>query len=347
MTLPSTVRVRSSTAATRTDVRVEVTRGDLTESVHAIAACAVDAAGRVVLASGDIDAPVYLRSTAKPFIAAAVIAAGVQERFSLERHEIAIMAASHCGESFHVEAVRSILRKVGMTEDALQCGAHEPYNADAARALRSAGLHATPIHNNCSGKHAGILALCKVLGADPSTYLDPGNPAQQLILAFCARVSGQRIEDFPIGVDGCGIPVYATPLRNAAMSYMRLATLSGMDEREIGALQIVREAMMAYPEYGSGTGEFDAALTRAGAGSIACKGGAEGVHGDALIDGGVGLALKVIDGAERAHAPAVIEALLRLEAFSPSQGTLLERFSQPILRNRAGRTVGQIRAMRT
>ncbi|MDQ2872583.1 MAG: asparaginase [Candidatus Eremiobacteraeota bacterium] len=325
-----------------TETRVEVTRGDLAESMHEIAACAVDAKGQVVLAAGNIDKPVYLRSTAKPFIAAAAIAAGVREQFELERHEIAVMAGSHSGEPFHIGAVRAILYKIGMTEDALQCGAHEPYNADAAAELRSAGLPATAIYNNCSGKHAGILALCKAIGANTATYLQPNNPAQQQILAFCAGVSDARLEDLPVGVDGCGIPVYAAPLRNVAISYMRLATLSGMDEQHTSALHIVRDAMIAYPEYGSGTGEFDAALMAAGAGSIACKGGAEGVHGDALIGPGIGMALKVLDGAERASAPAVIAILQRLGALSQSQMELLEPFSRPILHNRAGLEVGQI-----
>ena len=316
------------------------------ESVHAIAACASDARGSVLCAIGDIDAPVFLRSTAKPFIAAAAIAAGAAERFGLEQREIAVMSASHAGQPFHVEAVRSILQKTGMDESALQCGVHAPYNAQAAHDLEAAGVQPTALHNNCSGKHAGILALCKILGADPATYLEPANPAQQRILEMCARMSDQRVEDFPLGVDGCGIPVYATPLRNAALSFARLASLEGISESDARALRTVRDAMVAYPECVSGTGEFDARLMEAGAGMLACKAGAEGVHGAALIDAGVGLVVKVGDGAARGRGPAVLSILRALELLPEAALTKLADLERPIVYNRAGRAVGEVRAAR-
>jgi L-asparaginase II len=321
---------------------VIVRRGGRIESIHHVAACAVDADGDVQLALGDIEAPFYLRSAAKPFIAATALATGVAERFGLETHEIAVMTASHNGQPQHIEAVRSILQKIGLDETALRCGPHEPYDEDAKKALRHSGIEPRPIHNNCSGKHAGILALCRTLGADTASYLSAENPAQTMILATCAAISGDPEATFRIGVDGCGIPAYATSLRHAATSYMRLATLSGVEEPLATALRTVREAMIAYPEYMSGTGEFDAALMRAGDGAIACKGGAEGVHGSAVIDAGIGMVLKVIDGAERARPPASIALLSRLGALDPSQVTELTSFSQPALHNRAGTLVGEI-----
>ncbi|HET9096130.1 MAG TPA: asparaginase [Candidatus Baltobacteraceae bacterium] len=326
---------------------VEVTRGGMVESFHHVAACAMDAEHNVIFSAGDIDAPVYLRSTAKPFIAAAAIAAGARERFGLEPREIAVMAASHTGQAFHVEAVRSILAKIGMSESALQCGAHEPYNAEAAAQLREAGGTPGAVHNNCSGKHAGILALCKTIGADPATYLEVVNPAQQCILELCARMSDQRVEDFALGVDGCGIPVYATPMRAAALSFMRFATLSGIDERDASALRVVRDAMTAHPEYVSGTDEFDTRLMAAGAGSVACKGGAEGVHGSAFIERGVGMVCKVLDGSSRGRAPAVLSAARQMGLLDEQALTYLADFERPIVYNRAGRAVGEVRAAST
>ena len=296
---------------------------------------------------GDIDAPVYLRSTAKPFIAATAIAAGVRERFGLEPREIAVMAASHTGQPFHVEAVQSILRKIGLDESWLQCGIHVPYNAEAAHALEEAHAKPTALHNNCSGKHAGILALCKAIGADPATYMEVANPAQQEILAFCSRMSDVAVEDLPLGVDGCGIPVYAVPLRNAALSFMRFARLEGINAADRHALRIVRDAMIEYPEYVSGTGEFDARLMQAGEGTVACKAGAEGVHGAALIDAGAGMALKVIDGASRGRAPAVLSILRREGLLSEQALTKLADLERPIVYNRAGRVVGEVRATGT
>lgn len=307
----------------------------------------MDAKYNVIFSAGDIDAPVYLRSSAKPFIAAAAIAAGARERFGLEPQEIAVMAASHTGQAFHVEAVRSILAKIGMDEDALQCGAHAPYNERAAHDLQTAGIAPSAVHNNCSGKHAGILALCKLIGADPAAYLEVQSPAQQRILGVCARASDRRIEDFELGVDGCGIPVYATPLRNAALSFMRLAALQGLDDRDAAALQIVRDAMAAYPQYVSGTGEFDTRLMSAGAGSIVCKGGAEGVHGSAFIEAGAGMVCKVLDGSSRGRAPAVLAAVRQMGLMDGAAMTQLADLERPIVYNRAGRAVGEVRAAST
>lgn len=313
------------------------------ESIHAIAACAVDARGNTVLAYGNVDGfPVFLRSSAKPFIAAAVVEAGARERFSLEPREIAVMAGSHGGQSFHVEAVRSILKKIDMPEEALQCGVHPPYNAAAALELERSGLPLTPVYNNCSGKHAGILALCKIMNADARTYLELENPAEQLILEFCARVSDASPAEMPIGVDGCGIPVYAIPLRKAAISFLRLATLDGVSAEDAAALGIVRDAMMAYPEYVSGTGEFDARLMEAGGGNIVCKAGAEGVHGAGVLHPGLGLVCKVLDGTARARGPAVLAMLKSLGMLSPAQLTKLADLERGIVYNRAGRAVGEI-----
>lgn len=325
---------------------VEVTRGSLVESVHAVSACARNAAGRVLFSTGDVTSPVYLRSSSKPFIAAAVIAAGARERFGFDDREIAVMAASHSGQLFHVNAVRSILHKIDMPESALFCGAHLPYNERAAAAMVRRGEAPTAVENNCSGKHAGILALCKILGADTATYLDRRNPAQRAILAFCARMSGDDPELWPVAVDGCGIPVYATPLERAALAFARLASLEGLASGDAEALLVVRSAMLARPEYVAGTGEFDSELMRA-SGTIVSKGGAEGVHGVAALTQELGYASKVADGAARARAPSSVAALRLLGVLDDEQVERLARFARPVVYNRAGRAVGEVRCVIT
>jgi L-asparaginase II len=325
---------------------VEVTRGELVESVHRVAACAVDAKGNLLYGAGEIDVPVYLRSAAKPFIAAAAIKAGVIDAFGLDSPEIAVMAASHSGEPIHVRAVLSLLRKIGMDAGALQCGVHVPYDEASANELLRAGATASALHNNCSGKHAGILALCKVIGADPASYLSEENPAQRSILEFCARVSGDDPKTWPIAIDGCGIPVYATSLRNAALSFARLASLTGMDSSDAWALRVVRDAMVAYPEYVAGSGQLDTELMIAGDGAIASKAGAEGVQGVAAIARGFGYASKVLDGNARARGPSTIGVLGRLGALDESQTGKLARFARPRVYNRAGYAVGEIRLAR-
>ncbi|HET6274418.1 MAG TPA: asparaginase [Candidatus Cybelea sp.] len=324
---------------------VEVTRGDIVESLHRVAACAVDAAGREIYTAGNVEMPVYLRSTAKPFIAAAAIEAGAREAFGLDQREIAVMAASHSGEPMHVEAVRSILHKIGMDGSALQCGTHAPYDEASARALLLAGEPPTVLHNNCSGKHAGILALCKCIGADPTTYLSPQNPAQRCILDLCARLSDDDSQTWPLAVDGCGIPVYATTLRRAARSFARFASLSNMLDSDAEALRVVRDAMVAYPEYVAGTGQFDTELMRAGRGGIAAKAGAEGVHGVAAIALGYGYVSKVIDGGSRGRGPSTVGVLRRIGVLDERQCAELERFARPALYNRAGVAVGEVRAI--
>lgn len=327
------------------EIIVEVIRGEHVESVHRVAACAVDAAGVVLYRAGEIDVPVYLRSTAKPFIAAAAVEAGVVTAFGLEPREIAIMAASHSGQPIHVNAVLSILRKIGMDVSALQCGVHWPYDEAAAEALRRTGELPTALHNNCSGKHAGILALCRVLRADPSTYLSAQNPAQRQILEFCARLSDDDPTTWPIAIDGCGIPVYATSLRNASRSFARFASLTQMQASDAQALHVVRDAMVEYPEYVAGAGQLDTELTIAGDGKVAAKAGAEGVHGVAAIAQGYGYASKVLDGSSRARGPSTIAALRRLGVLDDAKASALVRFARPTVYNRAGYPVGEIRAV--
>jgi L-asparaginase II len=321
---------------------VAVDRGGIVESVHNVAACAVDATGSTIWSIGEIDDPVLLRSTAKPFIAAAAIREGVVERFGFEPREIAVMAASHNGETFHADAVRSILRKIGAGEEALLCGPHPPYLESAAAALRLSGEPYGAVHNNCSGKHAGILALSALLGAEASGYLEPEHAAQRLILELCARLSDARVEDLPLAIDGCGIPVYAVPLRNAALSYARLATLDGIDPRDAAALRTVRDAMIAFPAYVAGTGDFDTVLMQAAHGNLLAKSGAEGLHGTAALRQGIGVVLKVTDGNGRAVAPAMLAILEELGLLEGTDGALLAPFANPLLYNRAGRLVGGI-----
>jgi L-asparaginase II len=321
---------------------VDVLRGPLIESVHALAACALDPAGRELLVMGDVDVPVYLRSSAKPFIAGAIVASGAAERYAFDARELAVIAASHGGEPFHVAAVRSILAKIGLDESALQCGAHPPSYEPAARALAAAGEAPSALHNNCSGKHSGILALCRHLGLEHADYLALEHPAQQRILAFCARLTGDDPANWPVGVDGCGIPVFATSLRRAALAFARFATLAGLTAEDARALRIVRDAMAAEPAYVAGTGRFDTALMSATHAAIVCKGGAEGVHCSALVRDAAGLALKVVDGNARAAAPAALAFLGTLGALEPAERAALAAFAEPPVRNVAGRVVGRI-----
>jgi L-asparaginase II len=324
---------------------VAARRGGRVESVHNVAVCAADVDGTLVLKVGTIDTPVFLRSSAKPFIAAAAVRAGVLERFGFGDRELAVMCASHNGEPAHVELVASMLERIGASVDDLACGAHAPAYEPAAAALAAGGERPTQLHNNCSGKHAGILALAKVLGAPFAGYTEPEHPAQQTILALCGRVSDDVFDADALAVDGCGIPVYATTLRKAAISFARLATLRGLDDDDATALALVSSAMATEPWYVAGTARFDTDLIRATGGRVVGKAGAEGVHCDALLDGGLGVALKVIDGTRRAAAPATLAVLDALHALEPAAREAMRPHAMVPVKNVAGRVVGEVAAL--
>jgi L-asparaginase II len=324
---------------------VAVRRGARVESVHHVAACVADVDGEVLLRVGTIEEPVFLRSSAKPFIAAASVRAGVLERFGFGERELAVMCASHNGEPGHVELVARMLERIGATVDDLGCGAHAPSYEPAAAALAARGERPTQLHNNCSGKHAGILALAKVLNAPFAGYLDASHPAQRAILALCERVSDDVFDGDKLAVDGCGIPVYATTLRKAAVSFARFATLRGLEDDDATALARVAAAMSAEPWYVGGTGRFDTDLMRATGGRIVCKAGAEGVHCDALLDLGAGLALKVVDGSRRAAPPAVLAILDALRALEPAARKALRPHAVVPVKNVAGQVVGEVAAL--
>ncbi len=288
--------------------------------------------------------PVYLRSAAKPFIAAEIVASGAADRFGFDARELAVIAASHNGEPFHIAAVESILAKIGLDVSALRCGASAPAYEPAAAALAASGIVPTAIHNNCSGKHAGILAMCVQNGYPLETYLEPTHSVQQRILAFCGRMSDDDPDAWDIGIDGCGIPVYATSLRKATTAFARFASLEEIGDADAAALERVRKAMIAEPAYVAGTGRFDTALMEATHGKIACKAGAEAVHASAILPLGLGSVLKVVDGSRRAAPPAQIATLRAVGALDDVELRALAPFARPEVFNVAGRSVGVIEA---
>jgi L-asparaginase II len=314
-------------------MRVEVTRGQRVESVHAVAACACDAAGHVRFAAGKVDEPVFTRSALKPFIAAAVVRAGAADQLGLDDRDLAIMSASHSAEAVHRDAATAVLAKAGATVDDLRCGAPDGTPS--------------PLFNNCSGKHAGILVLTRALDAPFGTYFELEHPAQQTILAFCERIFGEPLRGDRLGVDGCGIPNVAVSLQRIAAAFARLAESdsgrSGGAEDD-AALRRVRDAMRAHPHLVAGTGRLDTDLGRVTGGRIVAKAGAEGVHGFALVERGLGIALKIADGARRADGPASIAVLTAAGALDEAHRSALAAHVRTPVRNVAGRVVGEVRA---
>ena len=325
---------------------LQTTRGDLVETVQRGHLAVVDTRGHLLAWSGDPDAVSYMRSSAKPLQATMVVQSGAAERFGLAGPLLAICCASHSGEPGHVEAVREVLRRADIPESALQCGIHAPTHQPSAAALWRAGEEPSEVHNNCSGKHAGMLAATRALGAPLESYLSIDHPVQQGILANVAALTGVPAERIVLGTDGCSVPVHGLPVRAMARAYAHLA-----DPDSVPAyaplLAPLAAAMAAHPFYVDGTGGEDTLMMERAAGRLAVKSGAEGVLCVAVRDAGVGLAIKVESGRnERSHAVA-IEALRQLGLLNSAEVEAMGDLAHPPVRNHRRLLVGRTRPVVT
>ena len=331
---------------------VEVTRGTIVESRHRGHVAAVDGAGRLAAYLGDPDTVTYLRSSAKPFQAIPLLASGAADRFGLSEKEIAIVCASHNGEPIHTAAALSILNKIGLQPTALKCGAHEPFSAAETIKLRARGEEPNVLHNNCSGKHAGMLALALHLGASTESYDQLDNPIQILVREAISQFSGLAIDEIAIGIDGCGVPVFGMSVSAMARMYAHLcAPPPSFSAATRTACRRIVAAMINYPELiGGATDRLDTEMMRAAGGRLISKVGAEGVYTVGVLPctqwpSGLGLALKIEDGENfRARPTVVIESLRQLGVLGDESLAAVARYARFPVRNRRGDEVGEVRA---
>ena len=323
----------------------EVIRGRQVESRHFGHIVAVEPDGRILFALGDPDRPTFPRSSLKPIQALAGVLNGIDRRFQFSTAELAVICASHQGEPRHRSAVQSILTKIGATEADLHCGPHAPADVASRDELIRSGRAPTPIYNNCSGKHAGMLALAQVLGAEMRGYWKFDHPVQQQVRSTYRQLCGDTAaHEIQWAVDGCAIPTYLLTLRQLAVGFARLSRPDSLDPVWAEAARRVTGAMTAEPDMVGGVGARDSVLMRAAGGRIVAKGGAEGVQALALIDRGIGIAIKVEDGSQRPLWPVCIALLQRLGALPDSLPADLEEFRQPEIRNTRDEPVGSVRA---
>ena len=257
-------------------------------------------------AAGDTEAYIYARSAAKPFQALPLVLSGAADAFGLTEEEFAVACASHNAEGPHLATVRSLLKKAGLSEDDLQNGAHPPLYAPEAAKLARSGEEPRPVHGNCSGKHAGMLAVCAHEGYATGGYRDPGHPLQRRILALLCEVCGLDEDEVLISGDNCGVPAFALPLRSLATGFARISTGEGLSDELAGAALRIRDAMRAHPFLVAGTGRLDTELMDAT--DLLVKGGAEAVLAVGNPEGW-GMALKVSDGGSRAVRPVAFAVL--------------------------------------
>jgi L-asparaginase II len=332
---------------------VELTRGGIVESLHHGALAIADAEGRLIAAYGEPGIVTFLRSSAKPFQALPLVETGAAQAFDLPARELALVCASHRGLDMHAEVAARIQERIGATEADLLCGTHDIDDVETARRLVREGREPTPNRHNCSGKHSGMLMLARHLGHPLADYVNPRHPIQQLILSAFAEMCGLAPGEVVVGIDGCSAPNFAVPLERAATAYARLANPGRLPHRRANALRTIFYAMTAYPEMISAPGRFDTELMRRRPGLLVAKGGAEGFYGLGLAAGalrpdspGLGLAVKIADGAGRAVHVVVLEVLRRLGLLDAADFEALDNFgfgARMPLRNFRQLTVGEIR----
>jgi L-asparaginase II len=325
-------------------VLVEAIRGGLVESRHRGACAVADAAGALVLALGDVERPVYGRSAIKPLQALPLIESGAADAYGLDAREIALACASHRGEKMHVAAVEAWLARLGLGVGDLECGAHAPTDPVAAATLLRAGEKPSALHHNCSGKHAGFLTTARHLGEPIRGYIDAAHPVQRRVLAALEAMTGLDLSTAPRGIDGCGIPVIGIPLAALARAMARLADPADLAAHRAAAARRLLDAMAAEPLMVAGTGSFTSTVMAIAGRRVRLKPGAEGVFCAALPEHGLGIALKIADGAARAAEVALGAILCRLGALDAAAAERLAPMLSPVIRNVAGRAVGALRA---
>ena len=332
-----------------------VYRGPHLESFHTGSIAVVDARGRLLAFAGDPHLRTSLRSAAKPFQALPLLEYGGIEEFELTPEEIALTCASHGGEPMHVSTAAALLRKGEFDEEDLLCGAHVPYDEKAAAELRASGEAPSVLHNNCSGKHAGMLLATEVMDVPSVNYIDADHPLQVLMRTTLADFAAVPPDEIPIAVDGCGVPAFFLSLFRAAFAYAQLmetASGKGMERYEESAARVV-QSMTGFPQYVAGAWSMTTPLMQAFKGGLLAKEGAEGFYAMAVApslaselsdDCAIGIALKINDGSmTRGRNPVIIRTLdlLGLDAASRPE---LQRYRDWPLRNVSGALVGEVRA---
>jgi L-asparaginase II len=301
---------------------VEFRRQGRLEAVHELAVVVCDGAGRLVASAGDADARTYWRSAAKPFQAIPFVASGAASALGLREPELALLCASHSGEAGHRAAAARILTAAGLAESDLLCGVHPPLWPPGWRALAEAGGAPTPLWNNCSGKHAGMVAFCRHRSWPLVDYRHPEHPLQVEIREVVQRASGER-DAVGEAVDGCGVPAFHLSLAGMATAYARLVAGGDLPDAWREAAERLLSAVAAEPWFVAGTNRLCTRLAEVTRGRVVAKGGAMGINCAVLRDHGWGVALKVGDGSARAAEIGLLETLRQLGALDePALGGL-------------------------
>lgn len=322
---------------------VEVTRGDLIESRHWGAAAVMDARGSLVASWGDVARPVYPRSAVKALQFLACVESGAADAAGFGAQEMALACASHNGEAVHVETAGRMLVALGLGVMDMECGSHWPMDKKTVGDMNRAGQTPDALHNNCSGKHAAMLALARQIGAPTAGYTQPDHPVQERIRACIGELCDTDLAAAPLGIDGCSVPTWALALQNLALGFARFTDGHGLGGERATAAARIRTAVLEHPYMVAGRGRFCTRLMQACGRRVFVKTGAEGVFCAALPERGLGVALKCDDGATRGAEMMLATVLDHLGALDRMDADLRAEFLNLPLTNRRKITVGHVR----
>lgn len=326
------------------EVLVSTWRNSVLDLITTGTIAVVDADGKLLYSAGDPDKIAYARSSAKLMQAMVPIMEGAAEHYGFTEQEIAQMCASHSGEAVHVETVRSILKKCGLDESYLQCGAHYPFKADVEAAMKAAGEEALQVHNNCSGKHAGMLACVKYLGEDLETYYKPEHPHQKRITKAIAEICDYDADKIILGLDGCGVPVHALPVERFAYGFARMCRPKTLPEKYRKAAEMVVTAVMNNSVISSGSDRIDHKIMSRYPGKVVVKSGANGYFGGGIPEKGIGFAIKTDDGISELRNIVLIELLYQLGVIPEEDLAYFEPEHKVLHYNHKGELASESRA---
>lgn len=324
-------------------VLVEVTRGNVVESRHRGSVAVMDADGKLVLGVGDVEQGVFPRSAVKALQAIPLIESGAADALAFDDAELALACASHNGEEVHANTARVMLLKAGLTEDHLMCGSQWPKHMDDCAKLIKADEEPCQLHNNCSGKHAGFLAMAKTVGLPTANYIDPDHPVQMEIRNVMEQMSGAILAQDVCGTDGCSIPTYAMELQKTALAFARFGTGVGLDEVRANATETLYEACVNEPYMVAGKDRFCSEIMDAFQGRVFVKVGAEGVFCASLPELGYGISLKCDDGAFRGAEVMMASLIRALLPISDDEDKALLHWERQQLKNRRDILIGKVR----
>ena len=316
-------------------VLVNTLRGEVIENRHRGAIAVCDPHGRLVHSWGDVDALVYPRSSIKALQALPLVESGAADHFQLSAAELALACSSHGGEAEHTTAVHSWLTRLDLDDDALECGPHAPSNDKAAAALILNHVEPGRIHNNCSGKHTGMLTTARFLEEETHGYIERGHPSQQRWMDAVGEMADQDMHRLPWSRDGCGIPVIALPLKSIATAFARLAVPDDLPATRGSAIDRVTTAIAGNPFMVAGSGRLCTEVMELTGRRVIVKTGADGVYTAALMDKNLGVALKIDDGKSEAAQVAILAVLTKLDSMHAAElETLAQRCRMPITNTR-------------